>query len=62
MCAETSALRFLPYISNDPSLFTRRMLLVLGFETRGEPAGDGEIKPGDLSTGLERIYYEEAEF
>jgi len=62
MCAENSALRFLPYTSNDPSLFTGGMLSVLGIKTRVEPARDGEIKPGDLSTELEHMYYEEGEF
>jgi len=53
---------FLPYTNNDPNLFTREMLFVLGFKTRGEPDGDGEIKPGDLSTDLEYTHYEEGEF
>jgi len=62
MSAVNSAFRFLPYTSNNTSSFTRGMLFVLGFQTRGQPAGDGEIKPGDLSTDLEHIYYDEGEF
>jgi hypothetical protein len=38
------------------------MLFILGFKFRGETAGDGEIKPENLSTDLEHIHFEEDEF